>query len=91
MGYRINARKKLVDVVGDADLDAIMRKVTALGGTGWRVNTRIPLEFVEGVVEKMNAKHHHHPRPIGFRTVSTDDDHGLVTGLPFTPPNTDDE
>ena len=80
MSYRIDKRKRLVMVAGEADMDIIIAKVGRIGGTGWRV--------VERVAE---TKHEHRPRPIGFRTVSSDDEHGLVTGLPFTPPTVEDE
>ena len=88
MGYRINKAKKLVDVVGEADLDAIILKVKRIGGSGWTIKTTLPLEFVEGVVRRVREQQQeHHPRPIGFRTISAPGDHGLVTGLPFSPPN----
>jgi hypothetical protein len=90
MGYRINKSKKLVDVVGEADLDAIIAKVTRIGGTGWTIKTTLPLEFVESVVKRVTEQQEHHPRPIGFRTVSESSDHGLVTGLPFSPPTVEE-
>jgi hypothetical protein len=91
MGYRINKTKKLVDVVGEANLDAIILKVKKIGGTGWTIKTTLPLEFVESVVKRVTEEREtHHPRPIGFRTVSESSDHGLVTGLPFSPPHQDE-
>jgi len=86
MGYRINKAKKLVDVVGEADLDAIILKVKRIGGSGWTIKTTLPLEFVEGVVQRVTQQQEHHPRPIGFRTISALGEQGLVTGLPFSPP-----
>lgn len=92
MAYRINKRKKLVEVTGEADLDSVIAKVKRHGGTGWKVTTRVPADLVQRVVERVEANRRDHtPRPIGFRTVSSDDDHGLVTGLPFTPPTVEDE
>ena len=88
MGYRINLRKKTVDVVGEADLDAIVRKVTRFGGTGWRLTTSIPMEVVESMVERVTERTT--IRPIGFRHIATEGDAGLVTGLPFTPPTEDE-
>lgn len=93
MGYRINKRKRRVEVMGEADLDAIVKKVTAAGGAGWVVTASIPLEvFREAIERAMESQAQAHtPRPIGFRVVSDDTDHGLVTGLPFTPPTTEEE
>lgn len=92
MAYRINKRKRLVEVTGEADLDSVIAKVKRHGGAGWRVKTLVPDNLVQQVVERVEAnKKDHAPRPIGFRAISGDDDHGLVTGLPFTPPMVDDE
>ena len=88
MGYRINIRKKTVDVVGDADLDAIVRKVSKHGGSGWRVVTMIPEHVLENMVEQVTERAI--VRPIGFRQIATEGDAGLVTGLPFTPPTEDE-
>jgi len=91
MGYRINKAKKLVDVVGEADLDAIILKVKKIGGKGWTIKTTLPLEFVESVVKRVQQeKEKSHPRPIGFRINSEDEEAGLVTGLPFCPPTVDE-
>lgn len=92
MSYRIDKRKRLVMVAGEADMDIIIAKVGRIGGTGWRVVTQIPADLVERVVERVaETKHEHRPRPIGFRTITSDDEHGLVTGLPFTPPTVEEE
>ena len=91
MPYRINKRKRRVEVTGEADLDAIVKKVTAAGGSGWVVTASIPLEVFREAIERAMASQAPTPRPIGFRVVSDDTDHGLVTGLPFTPPATEDE
>jgi hypothetical protein len=93
MSYRINKTRKVVDVVGEADLDAIMSKVRKSGGKGWVIKTTLPLEFVERVVEKYVAKQdaeHHEPRQIGFRILGSQQEHGLVTGLPFSPPHAEE-
>ena len=44
--------------------------------------TQIPADLVSGVVERV-ALSMSGPRPIGFRTITSDDEHGLVTGLAF--------
>ena len=88
MGYRINARRKTVDVVGEADLDAIVKKVTKLGGNGWRVTTVIPQHVMDNMVEQVAERTI--VRPIGFRQVSPEGDAGLVAGLPFAPPKEDE-
>jgi hypothetical protein len=85
MGYRINAKRKTVDVVGEADLDAIVRKVSKLGGNGWRLTTSIPQHVLDNMVDQVAERTI--IRPIGFRTVTPEGDTGLITGLPFTPPN----
>jgi hypothetical protein len=88
MGYRINLRKRTVDVVGEADLDAIVKKVNKLGGNGWRVTTVIPQHVMDNMVEQVAERTI--VRPIGFRHIATEGDAGLVTGLPFTPPKEDE-
>jgi hypothetical protein len=91
MGYRINKAKKLVDVVGEADLDAIILKVKKIGGKGWTIKTTLPLEFVEDVVKRVTEERETtHQRPIGFRINSESHDSGLVTGLPFCPPTVEE-
>ena len=45
MSYRIDKRKRLVMVAGEADMDIIIAKVGRIGGTGWRVVTQIPADL----------------------------------------------
>jgi hypothetical protein len=81
MGYRINAKRKTVDVVGDADLDAIVRKVIKLGGNGWRLTTVIPQHVLDNMVDQVTERTI--VRPIGFRQVSPEGGCWPCCGLAF--------
>lgn len=77
MPYRVNKRKKVVEVNGDIDLSTIWRKVQAAGGPeGWTLSTFITRDDVHQIAsmialgedEDDAAEGSDLPyRPIGFR------------------------
>ena len=58
MPYRVNARKKVVEVNGDVDLAVVWRKVLAKGGPeGWTLSTYITSEEFGAILERMGFSH----------------------------------
>lgn len=91
MPYKIHKQRKVVDVVGSADLDAIMGKVRKVGGTGWRIKAHLTQAMVESIASRIevvqDVPQH---RLIGFKVAGYAEEVGVVTGLPFSPPSVEE-
>lgn len=88
MPYRVNARKKVVEINGDVDLATIWAKVQAKGGPqGWKVSTYITTEEFSALLERMGFGDASEPEeqrpPVGFRLPSGPYEPGIETGLPY--------
>jgi hypothetical protein len=91
MAYKVDKRRKVVEVAGVADLDAIVAKVAAHGGTGWRIVTYITAEQVAAIAETLGDAQEPQAAPIGFRLPAQPQEMHVTTGLPFSPPEVEPE
>lgn len=93
MPYRVNARKKVVEINGDVDLATIWAKVQAKGGPeGWKISTYITAEQVQHIGSMLAMGEDEDDategigvtyRPVGFRLPSGPYEPGIETGLPY--------
>jgi hypothetical protein len=88
MPYKIHKHRKVVDVVGAADLDAIVGKVRKAGGKGWVIKAFLSQAQVESIASRIEIiQEPPQVRPIGFRVAEYVQEAEYITGLPFSPPD----